>query len=149
MNQVQTTEEEVTTVHTQSPSQVIRKTTSQAEPQAKGAAPQSVYETKKTIFRSNQIIWYILGLIEVLLVFRIVLKAVGANATSGFANFIYALTGPLADPFRGILASSVTDSSVFEWSTILAASVYLCVAWGLVYLLELIYPITPRDVETQ
>jgi hypothetical protein len=38
---------------------------------------------------------------------------------------------------------------VIEWSTIIAAVVYLCIAGGLVYLLDLIYPITPKDVETQ
>jgi hypothetical protein len=30
---------------------VTQKTVRQAEPEAKGAAPQKVYETKKTIFR--------------------------------------------------------------------------------------------------
>lgn len=141
-------EEEVTIIDTQAPQQVVTQTTRHGEPQAKGEAPQKVYEKKKTIFRFNQIIWYILGLIEVLLMFRFVLKVVGANPFSGFASLIYALTTPLAVPFHGILRTSGTGNSIVEWSTLIAAIVYLCIAWGLVYLLDLIYPITPKDVET-
>ena len=143
------TTEEVITVENASPNQVVTKTTRQAEPQAKGETPQKVYEKKKNIFRFNQIIWFVLGLIEVLLIFRIVLKALGANPFSGFTGFIYALTAPLATPFNGILGVSITGNSLIEWSTVIAAVVYLCVAWGFVYLMDLIYPITPRDVEVR
>lgn len=149
MSESRTTQEEITTIESQSPQQVVRKTTKQVEPQAKGQAPQKVYETKKTIVRFNQVIWYILGLIEVLLIFRIILKMVGANASSGFTSFIYSITGPLALPFSGILGVSISGASLVEWSTVVAATVYLVVAWGLVYLIDLIYPITPNDVETQ
>ncbi len=144
-----TTQEEVITIDNEAPQQIVKKTTRQVEPQVKGEAPQKVYETKKTIFRFNQIIWYILGLVEVLLIFRLVLKALGANPFAGFASLIYTLTTPIASPFSGILGTSVTGNSMIEWSTIIAAIVYLCVAWGLVYFLDLIYPITPNDVETQ
>ena len=114
-----------------------------------GEAPQKVYEKKKTILRSNQVIWYILGFIEVLLIFRLFLKMLGANQYVGFTSFIYSITNPLALPFSGVVETSTTGSSVLEWSTIIAGIVYLCVAWGLVYLLEIIYPITPRDIETE
>ncbi len=149
MTQADTTQEEITTVSNESPQQVVRKTTRQVEPQAKGEAPQKVYEKKKTIFRFNQVIWYILGFVEVLLVFRTILKILGANQFVGFTSLIYALTTPLVAPFNGILSISVTGNSVIEWSTIIAAIVYLCIAGGLVYLLDLIYPITPNDVETE
>ncbi|HUD09885.1 MAG TPA: YggT family protein [Patescibacteria group bacterium] len=149
MAESDTTQEEITTIDNPSPQQIVRKTTRQVEPQAKGEAPQKVYEKKRTIFRFNQIIWYILGFVEVLLVFRTILKMLGANQFSGFASLIYAITNPLVVPFNGILRMSVTGNSVIEWSTIIAAIVYLCIAGGLVYLLDLIYPITPKDVETQ
>ena len=55
---------------------------------------------------------------------------------------------PLATPFSGILGESAMGNSVIEWSTMIAIIVYLCIAWGLIYLLDLIYPITPKDVET-
>jgi YggT family protein len=142
------TQEEVTTVDNRSPQQVVTRTTKQVEPEAKGEAPQKVYEKKKTIFRFNQIIWLILGFIEVLLVFRFVLRLLGANPLVGFTNLIYSVTMPLAAPFSGILGVTTFGNSAVEWSTIIAAIVYLLVAWGLAYILNLIYPITPKDVET-
>lgn len=142
-----TTQEEVTIVENQTPAQVVTKTTKQVEPPVKGEPPQKVYETKKTILRLNQVIWYVLGFIEVLLIFRLALKALGANPGVGFTSLIYTITDPLALPFRGILGISATGNTVLEWSTIIAAIVYLCIAWAFVYLLEIIYPITPKDVE--
>ena len=61
-------------------------------------SPQKTYQTKKAIFRSYQIIWYFLGVIEVLLAFRVILKFLGASTFSGFTNFIYAISSPLALP---------------------------------------------------
>ena len=144
-----TTQEEVTTIENSSPSQVVKTTTVQTEPQAKGEVPQKVYEKKKSILRYNQIIWYILGFIEVLLIFRVVLKALGANQYSGFTNLIYTITAPFALPFAGIVGASVSGNSLLEWSTIIAGIVYLCIAWGFVYLLEIMYPITPKDIEAE
>ena len=115
------------------------------EPKAKGEAPQTVYDKKKTIFRFDQVVWYILGLIEILLVFRVLLKALGANSMAAFTGMIYSLTNPLVSPFKGILGVFVTGNSIVEWSTIIAGVVYLCIAWGVIYLMNLIYPITPKD----
>lgn len=144
-----TTQEEVTVIENQTPSQVVKTTTVQSEPQAKGEAPQKVYEKKKSILRFNQIIWYILGFIEALLIFRLVLKALGANQYTGFTSLIYTITGPLALPFSGVVGASMTGNSILEWSTIIAGIVYLCIAWGFIYLLEIVYPITPKDLETE
>lgn len=143
------TQEEVTIVENQTPVKVVKKTIKQSKPEVVGEAPQKVYEKKKTILRFNQIIWYILGFIEVLLTFRLFLKMLGANQYTGFTSLIYSITSPLALPFSGIVGISATGSSILEWSTIIAGIVYLCVAWGIVYLLEIIYPITPRDIETE
>jgi hypothetical protein len=142
------TQEEITTIDNRSP-QLIKKTTKQVEPEVKGEAPQKVYEKKKAIFRFNQIIWLILGFIEVMLAFRFVLRLLGANPLIGFTNLIYSVTMPLVAPFNGILGITVSGNFAIEWSTIIAAIVYFIVASGLIYLLGLIYPITPSDVETQ
>ena len=55
------------------------------------------YAKKKFIFRAYQLIWFVLGIIEVLLAFRVVLLALGANPQAGFANFIYAVSDPDAN----------------------------------------------------
>jgi uncharacterized protein YggT (Ycf19 family) len=109
--------------------------------------PQKAYAQKKVIFRAYQIIWYILGIVEVLLGFRIVLKMLAANPTSPFVNLVYNLSDPLALPFRGIFSTTVVEGAVFEWSTIIAGLVYALVAYGLVQLFQLIKPTTPAEVQ--
>lgn len=133
-------------VHTEEVSQVTTQTTAPAV-SATAEHPQEAYQKKKTLFRIYNIIWYILGLIEVLLVFRVILKALGANPASGFANLIYTLSAPLTAPFSGIFRSTATQGSFFEWSTLIACVVYALVAYGLVHLFQLIKPTTPQEVE--
>lgn len=140
------TQTEVTTVSEESPISVTKKT-KRVEPQVHTEHPQVVFQKKKVIFRTYQIVWYILGVIEVLLAFRITLKALGANPFSGFTNLIYALSDPLALPFQGILRTTVSQGSVFEWSTIIAAIVYILIASGIVYLIQFFKPVTPQEVE--
>lgn len=141
------TTQEVTTVSTQAPQEVVRKTTVITPPPITTEHPQKVFEKKKTLFRTYQIIWYILGIIEVLLGFRMALKALGALPTSFFTSLIYVLSDPLVIPFSGILPSSGSINATFEWSTIIAALVYLILAYGLVQLLSLMKPVTPHEVE--
>ena len=140
--------QEVTTVEKSQPQQVVR-TTKKVTPQVQTDHPQKVFEKKKVIFRSYQVMWYILGFVEILLGFRLTLKAIGANPFSGFVSLIYGITDPLAFPFSGIIKSGAYGSSFFEWSTIFAAVVYFLVAWGLVNLLQLVKPVTPEEVEQE
>ncbi len=139
-------QEKVTTIDSVNPSSVSRQTTTQMVPEIHDEAPQKVFDKKKKIFRVTQIIWYVLGVIEIALTFRIVLKALAANQASGFTNFIYSLTGPLALPFRGILGESISGGSLIEWSSLFALVVYLIIAGGLVYLLDLVNPVTQSEV---
>lgn len=129
-------------------SSTVQQTRIIQEPLVKTAHPQKIYETKKSIFRISELIWAILGIIELFLGFRITLKALGADPTSGFANIIYSISQPLAVPFSGILkTNSGSGGSVFEWSTIIAAVVYIVIAVGLIHLLSFARPITPEEVE--
>lgn len=136
-------EKKVTTVSS-APEQVVK--TTQVTPGVKTEHPQKVYTKKKVIFRAYQIIWYVLAVIEILLIFRVTLKALAANPNSGFTSLIYTITDPLALPFQGILRTSVTSGSVFEWSTIIAAIVYALIAIGLVQLFQFLRPVGPKEV---
>ncbi len=90
--------------------------------------------TTKPLYRGTQIVWYILGIIEILLVFRFFLKLLAANGGAGFTSFIYGATHALAAPFINVFRISYADGSVFEWTTLLAMLVYYIVALGIVRL---------------
>jgi len=102
---------------------------------------------KKVIFRTYQIIWYILGVIETLLAFRFVFKLLAANPGSPFVRGIYNASSSLIAPFRGIFPTPVVEGSVFEWTTLVAVVVYAVVAYGIVYLLQLVKPVEPQEIE--
>lgn len=107
---------------------------------------QKTYNTKKAIFRSYQIIWYIVGVVEIVLAFRLLFKLLGANASSGFTSFIYAISAPLAGPFAGILGTTASSSSIIEWSTLIAMAVYAVIAYGIIALFQLVKPTNPAEV---
>lgn len=90
------------------------------------------------------VIWYIYGLIAILLTIRFVLKLLGANSGNAFVSFIYSVSGVLSAPFDSIFgvtkATSGTTSSVFEPSIIVAIAVYALIAWGIAKLLTLNEP---------
>lgn len=137
---------EVTTVSTPTTQQVVQRTRV-VTPVIETGSPQKTYEAKKAIFRSYQVIWYIVGVVEVLLAFRSILKLLGANQTSGFTSGVYALSDPFALPFSGILRVSAGSGMVLEWSTFIAMAVYLILAYGIVMLLQLVKPTTLQEVE--
>jgi hypothetical protein len=89
-------------------------------------------------------IWYLVGLIEIALVFRFALKLFGANPASGFVDFVYAVTGVLTAPFDSIFGVTKPEAgdveSVFEPSILVAAAVYALIGWGIVKLLNLNRP---------
>jgi len=143
------TEEEITTTEVSAPQQVVRTAKQAVAPPIKTEHPQKVFEKKKKIFRTNQVVWYILVFIEVLLIFRAGFKAIGADPSSGFVNLIYSMTELMVVPFQGIIRTAVSGNSVIEWASVIAGIVYALIAWGLVYLLQFIKPVTPHEVEEQ
>lgn len=139
--------EEVTSTDRPVPQRVV-KTTTHVVPEHSIVedSPQN-YQTKKTIFRTYQVLFYILGLIEILLTFRFLLKLIGASTSSGFTRFIYDMSAPFAVPFLGIVRSIASGGSVLEWSTLIAMAVYAVIVWLIVGLFQLVKPVNPTEVE--
>lgn len=98
-------------------------------------------EEYTAIWSINRFVYYAFSLVETLLVFRFVLKVLGANPSSPFVAFIYNFSSPFEAPFRNIFRTTVAEGletvSVFEPSTIVAFLVYLVVAAGIVELIKI------------
>lgn len=88
----------------------------------------------RPLYRGTQVVWYLLGIIEVALAFRFILKLLGANPAAGFSQFIYGTTYLLAAPFLSVFRVSQVAGSVFEWTTLLAMLVYWVIAIGIIKL---------------
>ncbi len=90
--------------------------------------------TTKSLYRGTQAVWYVVGLIEVLLLFRFILKLLGANPDAGFTGFIYDVTYLFVGPFLSVFGISSVDDKIFEWTTLLAMLVYWVIAVGVIKL---------------
>lgn len=88
----------------------------------------------KPLYRGTQIVWYLLGLIEVLLLFRFVLKLLGANPAAGFSGFIYGASHVFVAPFLNVFRIAQVNTSIFEWATLLAMLVYWVIAIAIIKL---------------
>lgn len=104
-----------------------------------------VAPSTKPLYRGTQIVWYALGVLEVLLAFRFVLKLLGANPAAGFTNFIYSLSYPFTLPFSTVFGTTSVSGSVFEWTTLLAMAVYWLVAFGLIKILTMSKAVTTPE----
>ena len=88
----------------------------------------------KPLYRGTQIVWYIIGILEVLMAFRFVLKLLAANPGAGFSSFIYGVTYPFVVPFLSVFNVSKVEGSIFEWTTLLAMFVYWLLAIAIIKL---------------
>ena len=96
----------------------------------KDPAVEEVHQGRNVI---SQVIWFVAGLILILLAFRFILSMLGANPSNSFANFIYNVSHPFVAPFFGLFSYNNYQLGVsrFEIYTLFAMLVYAAVAWGL------------------
>mgnify|MGYP003937989345 FL=1 len=91
--------------------------------------------------KTKHFIYYILGLIEVMLLFRFLFKLLGANPNNGFVSFLYSITSVFIASFSGIFNSFVSQGlvskSVFEPATLIAMIVYAVIARGIIGLIRI------------
>ncbi|HLZ26725.1 MAG TPA: YggT family protein [Chloroflexota bacterium] len=99
--------------------------------------------------RVIQLVYLIFGLIEGLIAIRFVLKALGANASAGFAQFIYGITTPLVAPFYGLFGNPASQGSVLEVHSIVALVVYALLAWLIVRLTWILVGESRSAVQTR
>lgn len=106
------------------------------------------YSTKP-LFKGTQIIWYILTIVEVILLLRFALKLLGANPNAEFTNFVYSLSLTFVAPFQAVFQNSAMQGNVFEWTTLLAMLVYYIIALILVQLLVMGKPVSEGEAESK
>jgi len=96
-------------------------------------------ERARGLARISQIVDYIFYLIYALLGLRFLLALLAARSSAGFVRFIVAVTDPLYEPFRGIVASPRTDGGhTLMMPLVIAIIVYVLLHLGINGLLRLI-----------
>jgi hypothetical protein len=130
-----------TTVKTpETPSAVVKHT----ETLSSGPAVAWMEQRRYALERVTQIIWLVVGFIEVLLSLRFVLKLIGANPEAGFAQLIYGLSAPFMVLFYNLTGNPAAAGSVIEVTTLIAMLVYALLGWLLVKLVWVLFYKPPR-----
>jgi hypothetical protein len=106
---------------------------------------------RQTIIRNQEadnsqtiryLIYFFSGVIESLLVARLIFKVMGANPNSSFVRFINATTGLLIAPFNGIFRQATTPgietTAVLEPAVLIAMVTYAFLAWGIAELVVIL-----------
>jgi hypothetical protein len=87
-----------------------------------------------------RVVYYVFGVIEVILAMRFVLLLLGANKEAGFVSFIHNLSTPFMVPFDAVFKTQSVAGSSFELSSLLALAVYALIGWGVVSLIQAVSP---------
>ena len=114
------------------------------------SAAYDPYEARRMIgYRVTQLVYWVFGLIEGLIAIRFLLKALGANPSAGFAQFIYGITNGLVSPFVNLFANPTYQGTTFELSSLIAFIVYALLAWLIGRLVWLIIGETRSAITTR
>jgi uncharacterized protein YggT (Ycf19 family) len=105
--------------------------------------------TETSLLKATRTIWYIFGMIELLLIFRFVMRLLGANPAAAFTQFIYGLSGFFLAPFRYVFGTPSVAGSALELSTLLAVLVYAFIAWAIVRFLLLNRPVSRYEAHQE
>jgi hypothetical protein len=97
----------------------------------------AIVEHGRYNFRAAAVVGLIVGVVDVLIAARFLLKLLGASTQSSFVGFIYGVTSPLVGPFHGIFADSGAANNVFEPAALVAIVVFALIGWGAVVLIRI------------
>ncbi len=95
-------------------------------------------ERRMNAYQVTRLVWTLLGLLEIMLGLRFLLKLVGANGASGFGTFAYGTTGLFIKPFAGLVSTWTSGSSILEVNTLVAMAIYALFIWGVVRVLSMV-----------
>ncbi|MCW5853171.1 MAG: YggT family protein [Anaerolineae bacterium] len=122
------TAREVHTTVTTHPAPVVDNTVVRERTVVSGPAYTT---TEYTLGKVTQIMNYILGVFEALMLLRFVLRFIGANPTNAFAQLIYGLTEPMAALFNNLIPNpAVAGSNIVIEITTLIAMLFWALLFG-------------------
>jgi uncharacterized protein YggT (Ycf19 family) len=90
-------------------------------------------------WRAVQLVYLAFGVIDGLLVIRLVLKLLGANPHAAFSSWIYAVTDVFLGPFKNLLPTIGNEQSLLEMSVVVAILVYALLAWAIARFVEIVF----------
>ena len=99
-----------------------------------------------TRYRAIHLVWFLAGLIDVIVGLRFLLKLFGAAPAAPFVSLVYGVSEPLVAPFRGIFPTTGQGAFVMEPASLVAILIYPLIAAGIVRIVRILSgrPVTDR-----
>jgi hypothetical protein len=101
------------------------------------------------IYRMTNLVWLLVGILEITLILRLALKLIGANPMAPFVSFVYRATDLFLWPFFGVVAEPAAGAMVLEVSTLIAMFVYFGVTFGLIWVVMRLLELSERGTGTR
>ena len=91
------------------------------------------------VARIVNIVYFLFGLLELLLALRVILDVLGADMRNGFGNLVWSLSQPFVGLFEGLFRNPVIGNGVLELTTIIGMVAYAILAWIIARLIWLAF----------
>ncbi len=88
---------------------------------------------------TRAISYFLLGVLEIILLLRFIFRLLGANEYNSFIPFLYNLSYPFVVAFHGIFDARTIGNGVLEFSTLIAMLVYGLITWGIVTFVAVVF----------
>ena len=106
-------------------------------------------ERRLTLGKLEQLVWFVVVVIDGLIGLRVLLKLIAAASDSPFVGFIYTASGLFLWPFAGATASPSSGGMVLETPALIALLVYALLGWVVVRGLWVLFDrVSARSVST-
>ena len=89
-------------------------------------------EQRQSVLKIGQVVWLFVGVIEVLIGMRVLLKFIGANPENEFAGLVYNAAGVFLAPFFSLTGSPSSGAMVLEIPSLIAMLAYALLGWVIV-----------------
>lgn len=106
-------------------------------------------EQRLQSYKVNRVVYTLLGILEILLGLRFILKLIAANPNTTFSTFIYGITQVFIAPFDALLGTPAFGGSTLEINTLIAMVVYALLFWIIARIVSIVMDrSTSRTVTT-
>ncbi len=109
------------------------------DPAVAAESTSEVVSSTNPGWRAVQLIYLVFGVIDGLLLIRMVLKLLGANPHAGFSNWLYSVTDVFLVPFKNLLPTIGNEQSQLEMSLVIAILVYALIGWAIARLFAIVF----------
>jgi uncharacterized protein YggT (Ycf19 family) len=114
---------------------VERTTTTTSAPVAPAVVHERVVTTGSPVDTIRRLVWLVFGVLQAMIVLRIILLLLNANEGNDLVAFIVGVTDPFVEPFRGMFRLDQVSGA--SGSVLDVAAIVALVAWTLIEALVL------------